>query len=285
MKIICFDIGGTKILKAILKMTRKKYEFLGIDEQKNPQNPKKIESIILDYCYAARKKYWLKKVAVSTAGIVDAEKKMVFPTGSFGNKEFYFSFLEKENFSVRVENDGRCFASGEYLFGKAKDAASVLSLSLGTYIGGGYLLKGKNLQGAHSSSLEVSHFLISHEGRWKKWGGFSGGHGIEETYFRSAKKKLSCKEIFKLAKRKDKSAENAIKQAALFLGIGVSNLCDILDPELIVFGGSLTMQKKFLAEAIKIAKKNVFNKKAKYKFAISSLGNRANLLGAASLYK
>jgi glucokinase len=88
-----------------------------------------------------------------------------------------------------------------------------------------------------------------------------------------------------LARKNNKHAENIINNAADFLGMGVANLCNILDPGIIIFGGSLSRQRDFVKSAMQIAHKNVINKKANYKFAISSLGNKANLLGAAMLYK
>jgi predicted NBD/HSP70 family sugar kinase len=58
--------------------------------------------------------------------------------------------------------------------------------------------------------------------------------------------------------------------------MGVASLINIFDPEKIVFGGGLSKQKDFMKKSIEIAKKNVFNKKGKYKFEISSLGRKVN---------
>ncbi len=284
-KYICFDIGKTKILAAVLKTGRKKYKFIETVEFKNPRNPEKIKKIILNFCYIAHKKHWTKKVAISAAHLVDSEKKTVNQGKKcYGADVFDFWFLEEKGFSVRIENDGRCFALGEYHFGKGKDAKNILTMALGTGIGGGFIISGENYRGSHSSALEVSHILMPGQNKWKRWWEFIGGAGIEKNYFLAAKEKISCREIFELARNKDKLAGEIIKQAADYLGYGVASLIIILDPEMIIFGGSLSKQKKFVGRAIEIAKKNTFNKKANYRFAISTLGNKANLLGAASLY-
>jgi len=285
-KFICFDIGKTKILASVLKIGRHGYKFLDLVESKNPRNPQKIEKILLDYCLAARKKYWAKKTAVSAAHIVDPEKKIVTQGKvCYGTEVFSFAFLEKNGFPVRIENDGRCFASGEYYFGKGKGKKSILALTIGTEIGGGLMSNGINYQGAHNSALEVSHISANYNGQWIDWAGLCAGTGIENSYRRKTKKKITAEKIFQLAKENDPVAKNVIQTAANILGNGTASAINILDPEVVVFGGSISKQKKCINQAIKIARKNVFNKKANYKFAVSSLGNKANLLGAALLYK
>ncbi|MDD3487320.1 MAG: ROK family protein [Candidatus Moranbacteria bacterium] len=284
-KIIAFDIGKTKILAAVLKMERDNYEFFDLVESKNPRNSKKIEKIILDYAHAAQKKYKTKKVAISAAHLVNNEKKIVSQGKvCYGADTFSFSFLEQAGFSVKIENDGRCFALGEYHFGKGRNADSLLALNLGTEIGGGFVIDGKNWRGAHNSALEVSNMGANYSGKWKGWGGICAGKGIENIYRQKNGKKISTKEVFLEAGRGDKIAKEAISEAVHNLGMGVASLINILDPERIVFGGSLAKQRKYIDEAVKIAKKNVFNRKANYKFSISTLGNKANLLGAARYY-
>jgi predicted NBD/HSP70 family sugar kinase len=284
-KIICFDIGGTKILKAVVKIKSEKFEFLEIDEEKNPRKPEKIKEILSRYSRSSRKKFGTKKVAVSTADIVDPVKKTIRAQKiNFGAEFFDLKFLEEEGFSVRVENDGRCFAWGEYFFGKGKGKKSILVLTLGTGIGGGFIADGKNLRGAHSSALEVGRSKIFYNNNLQMWEWIAAGRGIEKFYFDATKEKIASEEIFEKAKNGEKEAGKVLAQAEEVLGVGISNLLNILDPETVVFGGGMSRRNEFVRKAIAIAKKNVMNKKANYKFAISSLGNKANLLGAASLY-
>jgi predicted NBD/HSP70 family sugar kinase len=281
MKIICFDIGKTKILAAVLKIGRSGFSFLENQEQKNPRNPKKIEKMILDFCQNARAKYWTKKVAISAAHLVDSKKNLVRQgKGCYGADIFSFRFLEAEGFSLKIENDGRCFAAGEYYFGKGRQTKNILTLVLGTEIGGGLVVAGKNYRGSHGSALEVSHISVNYLGPWVDWAGLCGGKGIENDFRRKTGKKISAKSIFLEANANNIIAKNMISAAADILGKGTASLINILDPELIVFGGSLSKQKKFIDQAIRVARKNVFNAQANYKFAISALGNKANLLGA-----
>jgi len=285
MKIICFDIGGTKILKAVVKINGKKFKFLEMEEEKNPRKEDKIKNIILTYCQKNRKRYWAKKLSFSAAHIVDLENKIIFGgKWCYGTASFDLKFLEKYGFSVKAENDGKCFAAGEYFFGKGKGMKSLCSIALGTNIGGGFITNGENFRGSHQSAMEISFLNIFYKSRWYDWDDFSAGEGIERLYKSKTGQKLSSEDVFQEARNKNKNAGEAIKQATEFLGMGIANLVNILDPEVVVLGGSVSKQKKYMEKAIAIAKKNVMNKKANYKFAVSSLGNKANLLGAASLY-
>ena len=280
-KYICFDIGKTKILAAVLKVGRGRYDFLEIVERKNPKNPKKMQEIILEFCNYARAEYWTKKVAVSAAHLVDPEKKTVRQGKEcYGVDTFDFRFLLGAGFSVRIENDGRCFALGEYHFGKSVGLKNILAINLGTEIGGGLIISGANYTGAHNSSLEISHISVNCLGPWADWAGACAGKGIENAYRRKTGRKIAAREIFLEAEKNNQIAKEVIGRAADILGTGTASLINILDPELIVFGGSLSRQKKFIERAIKVARKNIFNKYANYKFAISTLGNKANLLGA-----
>jgi predicted NBD/HSP70 family sugar kinase len=281
-KIITFDIGKTKILFGVVKVGRSGFDFLELMERKNPHNPKKIEKIVGEYCQAAQNKFWTRKVAISAAHLVDPEEKIVRQGKTcYGADIFDFKFLERNGFSVRIENDGRCFALGEYFFRKRQFFGNILTLNLGTGIGGGFIKYGKNLKGAHNSAMEVSHVKVMSNGKLVDWAALCGGKGIENLYEKKTGRKIRAENIFLEDKNKNEDAKMVIRDAAEILGVGTANLVNILDPELIVFGGSLSKQKEFVNEAIKIAKKNVFNKHANYKFAISALGNKANLLGAA----
>ena len=286
MKIICFDIGGTKILKAVVEISGGKFKFLEMEEEKNPKREDKIKEILFSYSQMACKIFKTKKIAISTANVVDPMKKTIGEgILCFGVGTFSWKFLEKGGFSVRAENDGRCFSLGEYYFGQGRSEQSVLTLTLGTGIGGGFIIKGENYRGVHSSALEVGRSKVYFEKNWRQWEWIAAGRGIEKFYAISSGKKISTKEVFEKAKKGERAAKKVLAQAEDVLGVGISNLLNILDPEILIFGGSIAKQKKFMERAIGIARKNIFNKKANYKFAISSLGNKANLLGAAILFK
>jgi predicted NBD/HSP70 family sugar kinase len=68
------------------------------------------------------------------------------------------------------------------------------------------------------------------------------------------------------------------------LGQGIANLINIFNPEKIVFGGSISFQKSFLEQALKISEISVFDKKAFPEWSISELKEEMNVLGVCALY-
>lgn len=284
-RIITFDIGGTNISGGVVEFRKKECVFLNCFNRKNPRNSREIKKILLSKSEELKKKYKTKKIAISSAKIIDNKKKIVLQAKPvYGVDKFSFSFLEKNKFSVEIENDGACFAKGEYFFGKGQ-GAGLLTLALGTGIGGGFInQEGEVLRGKNNSALEFSYVKIKKGEKWIRWCEIASGSGIEKNFLQKTGKKIKAEEIFKLEKKGDESATEAIKEAQEFLGVGVANLINIFDPEKIIFGGGLSEQKKFIKESIAIAKRNIFNKKGKYKFEISELGRKSNQLGAASLY-
>lgn len=235
-KYIVFDIGATKILKGVVRIHRQKFYFLETDEEKNPRKEGKIREIISAYCQKAKKKYWTKKVAFSAACIVDREKNIV-SNGRYcyGTDRFDFEFLKKGGFSVQVENDGRCFALGEYFFGKGKEAKSLFSMTLGTNIGGGFISKGLNFRGAHHSAMEISFLNLFFKNKWRDWDDFCAGEGIERLYKKETGIFLSTKDVFSLAVKGNQEAKKAIAVSTDILGMGIASIVNILDPEIIIF--------------------------------------------------
>lgn len=284
-RIITFDVGGTNISGGVIEFRKKDYKFLDYFEQKNPKNSKEIKKIFLEKSREYKKIFKTKKVAVSTAKIVDSKRRIVSQAKSiYGRENFSFDFLQKAGFPVEIENDGACFARGEYLFGKG-ESSSILTLTLGTEIGGGFITQeGEILRGRNKSAMEVSFVKIKKEERWFDWREIASGSGLENAYFLKTKNKKTSEEIFDLRKKGDVESAKLIEEVEDCLGMGVSSLINIFDPEKIIFGGGLSQRKDFMKKVIGIAKKNVFNKKGKYKFLVSGLERKANQLGAASLY-
>lgn len=284
-KFICFDIGGTKIAKSVIETDGQNFVFLETAIINNPRNSKEIEEIMLGYCKEADKLYQINKIAISASKIIDQEKKKASQARDvYGIDEFSFDFLEKNGFKIKLENDGRCFALGEKFFGRAKGKNNILAITLGTDIGGGFLLDGRNYRGEHNSSLEVSHIKFLCHDQVEKWKDLSGGQAIQRKYLAKTGKNKTAEDIFSLATEGEKEAAEIIKKAEYYLGIGLANLVTLLDPQIIIIGGSICNQKKYVKNIFKIARENTFNKKADYIWEISQLKERANLLGAVSLF-
>jgi glucokinase len=284
-KIICFDVGGTNISKAVVEIEKqsKKFDFLEFETVKNPIETSLVRNIFRDYSKRQKEKYQTSLVAISTARPVQKEKLLVHGAEDYYGKEFFdFNFLKENGFEVGVENDGKSFALGEYNFGKGSEAQSLLTLVIGTGIGCGFVdSDGNILNGKKGFATEVDHQQIYFDGKWERWGKFCSGGGIEEKYRQRTGISKSAQEIFDNLES-DKEAQLVVNQATDVLGIGIANLLTVFDPSKVIVGGGMVNHVDFIKNAFEIAQKNLFFKKyVSYDWELTELNRRANLLGAS----
>ncbi len=286
-KFIGIDIGGTKIFMSVVEINfgHRKFDILSSKKIINPVKPEEIEDIILTYCQKKREEFNTSKVAIATAKIVDFKKQLVKKAQPvYGSKNFNFNFLKKEKFQVVIENDGNAFALGSYYFDKNEGRQGLLTITLGTGIGGGFIdNEGNILRGNANSAMEFSHNKMFFQEKWTSWENISAARGIRKEYFKKSNKIKTAREIFSNVK-KDKFAGKVIEKAQLYLGYGLANLINSFDPEKIVFGGGISEEKDYLEGAMKIAEKNIFYKNANPKWEVSKLKAEMNILGVCALY-
>ncbi len=198
-----------------------------------------------------------KGIGVGIAGVVDSKngKVLIAPNLRFLN-DWQVSKILKNKFGVpiRVDNDARCFLRAESKLGTARNFQNVIGLTLGTGIGSGLMINGKIYYGANNSAGESGHIIIDALKSWEN--------------------------LVKAARIKD-----AFEKISRYLGIGLANLVNILNPEAIIIGGGWTNLKTLLPAAKKVMKKYILNPKAKkIKMLNPKFGEDAPAIGAALLF-
>jgi glucokinase len=207
-----------------------------------------------------------EKIGVCMAGQVEDGTVFLMPNRDLQGKFDVKKYLEKKTGAdVRVGNDGQCFALAEWRMGAAIGCRDVLGITIGTGIGGGIIsaMDAKNagaairqrkmaagafgggalLHGAHSQAGEIGHMKLFGRGIACPCGGhgcferYCGGAGIEAQHFAATGIARSAKEIMEA---KGTACECLAKNSASVLGIGLASLANIIDPEMIVLGGSLS---------------------------------------------
>jgi len=286
-KFIGLDIGGTKIFMSVMKINfgRRSFEILDSKKISNPKKAEEIREKILEYCLKSKENFDTNKVAVASASVVDKNKLNVFKTENiYGVESFGFSFLKENNFQVVVENDGKAFSLGAYYFNENEDKQGLLTITMGTGIGGGFIdSKGCVLNGMGNSATEFSHIKMFFNNKWIRWENISAARGIRKEYLEKSGIKKTAQEIFSNVNN-DKIAKEVVAKAQEYLGYGLANLISSFNPEKIVFGGGISEEKDYLQGAIKIAEKNIFYEKSKPEWEISKLKEEINVLGVCSLY-
>lgn len=205
--------------------------------------------------------------------------------------------LKKEfNLEVKIKNDAKCAGIAESMYGSTKTAQDNIYLCLGTGIGGAAFLTNKLVEPRYKSGMEFGHMIVQKDGRECK----CGSKGCFETYCSMKSLKRQVSETLELPTdssgivivneiRKhfnDLRLQPVIKEYVEYLSIGISNLVNIFEPEIVCMGGSFVNISDLIIPKVQEEIKNkhlLFNARKELKIVPASLGNDAGIIGAASI--
>jgi len=182
---------------------------------------------------------------------------------------------EKYGVDTFLVNDASAAALGEHRFGAGKGASNLIYLTVSTGIGGGIIVDGELYTGSCGSAGEVGHMTIAVNGSKCACGNI----GCWETL-------ASGTAVARVAAQGgDPLAWDVIRTAATYLGVGMVNLVNIFNPELIIVGGGMAKLGDLLLEpARRLVGERAFPVSAKaVRIVTAQLGDEAGVYGAASL--
>lgn len=192
---------------------------------------------------------------------------------------------QKLKIKTVMDNDVKCFTLGETLFGAGRGAKIVLGITLGTGLGSGLAINGKLYRGNSGAAGELGHMTIKFDGprcNCSSLGCFEE-YGSQRFF---NKMKYSPKDLGIKAEGGDAKALKIFREYGRYLGIGLGNAINILDPEVIVLGGGIAnVFHLFIKDAREQIQKIVISPLAKKQVNIkkSKLGDFAGAIGAACL--
>lgn len=201
---------------------------------------------------------------------------------------------------VVAGNDASVAALGEYQAGSGKGYKSMLMVTLGTGVGGGLVVDGKLIHGAHGAAGEFGHCIVNPEetevctcgrrGCAEQYCSATGIVRLMKKHLAAAprnsvwKKGFTCKDVFDAATGGDISAIEVLEQVYARLGALLANVCCTLDPEIVVLGGGVSKAGDPLLEGIrKYYAQYTYHACEATRFALAKLGNDAGVYGAFSL--
>jgi len=285
---IAIDLGGTHFRIALVSSAGK---ILKLNKTKTPKKPTEIVSLISDFIEQVDKKIIGIGVAIasplnSKTGEVSWTKRLSYPK-SFNLKKELEKKIKKPIF---CENDLNATALGEAVFGSLKKVGNGVVITISTGIGGGLIINKKLYTGSNFLAGEVGHIPVDTKSKMKcnhghigDWEALSSALSVEKRYKEKTNKKKTAKEIVELAKSGDKISKKILKETSKYIGIGLSGVINILDPEVVVIYGSffLKIWPIYNKEIKKYLFMRAFNKKVR--FVKTKLGDNGGLLGVASL--
>ncbi len=203
---------------------------------------------------------------------------------------------------VKAGNDANVAAMGEYWKGGGQGCDNVVLATLGTGIGGGIIIDGKMVYGVHGAGGEIGHMVLNRDepdlcgcgkrGCAEQYCSANGVVRVAERMLKASPEPSALREIFPLTSKDlfaaaaagDKLASEILEQVYAYLGEFLANICDVVDPEVVVLGGGMSKAGQPLLDGTKKHfDKYVFHGAKDVRFALASLGNDAGAFGAFKL--
>jgi len=227
-------------------------------------------------------------IGIGAVGPLDSGKGIIVnPPNLPGWRNVPLVHLFEEEFSLPtfLENDATVGALAEREFGVQKDSLVYLTVSTG--IGGGLIDSGHLIRGRGNAG-EVGHMQITPYGprcecgKRGCWEALASGTAIAKEGVRSLDlDEEKAEKVFSLAREGNEEAKKIIEKAACFLGVGISNLIELMDPQAVVLGGGLTNSWDLIKEKTLSTVKR--NSRREVDVKVTSLGDEVVLLGASLL--
>ena len=213
-------------------------------------------------------------VGIGSPGPLDRARGVVIVTPNLGWRDFPLrdEVSSRVNLPATLDNDANCATLGEWWRGAAKGGRNVVALTIGTGIGGGLILDGKLYHGSSDSAGEIGHTTIESNGRRCKCGNYgcleayTSGPAIAERAREELDgndqsllhamvdgdlSRITAQTVFEAAKRKDQVAADVVRDTAHFLGVGISNLINIFNPDIFVVAGGVTQAGDLLFDPLR----------------------------------
>ncbi len=252
-------------------------------------------------------------VGIATPGIADYNAGIVRYSCNLNFRNFPLAELLRERFpvpTVHIENDANAAAWGEAVAGAAKGTKNSLMVTLGTGVGGGIIIDGKVYSGFNCAGGELGHVVIVAGGRpcgcgrkgcWEAYSSATGLINMTKDKLAACEKEGRATVMTKLAEKYgkvngriafdamrlgDQAGKEVVEEYAYYLGIGLANMVNLFQPEVLSIGGGISNEGQTLLDLIlPIVRKEQYGGDfaALTDIRIAELKNDAGIIGAATL--
>ena len=303
--VIGVDLGGTNLRTALLSpdgdvLDKHKEATLASAGWKQVI-ARLVENIQLQRASAVRKGLTVTGVGVGAPGVIQMDKGIVVKSPNFPdwNNLPLKEELEKAlRVPVFIENDANAAALGEQWRGAGRGINSMILLTLGTGVGGGIVLNNLIWQGADGMAGEIGHMTVIPEGRSCGCGNtgclemYASARGIVQSYREAlgiknggTASEITSEQVYLAAREGEAAARRVMKDMGRMLGIGIANLINIFNPQMIVIGGGVKdAWELFIGATHEEIMRRAFRVPAERTEIVPSLlGDDAGMVGAAAV--
>jgi len=308
--IVAVDLGGTKILAAVVTHDSR---VVAREYQPTPDagEPGIVAAILsaIDRLLARNSLQisQFEALSLAAAGAVDMEHGVLTQSPNLPHlRDAPLRDIVQQRYALRtcLIHDASACALAEHRLGAGRGCRNMVYLTVSTGIGGGIITDGRLYLGASGGAGEIGHMTIDAHGSRDNCGNIGCLEGLASgtAIARAARKRLvageasvlgerfagkteslSAEDVARAAGDGDTLAREVVSQAAYFLGVGLVNVVNIFNPEVVVIGGGVArMGEPLLAPARQVVAERAFRLNAQdARIVTSTLGDDAGVLGAA----
>ena len=305
---IGIDLGGTNIAVGVVDDRHQ----IAAEASVPAGAHRPAEQVVADMCRAvelALDKAGLTvrdcaSIGVGAPGTCDPERGVVVCAYNLNWFDVPVCRMLTEHFGLpaRLSNDANCAALAEVVAGAAVSCRSMVLVTLGTGVGGGIIVDGKIVSGLGGAGGEVGHSILvldgapctcGRRGCWEAYASATAlirqGREAAAAHPESLLNRytaLTGRDVFDAADAGDAAAQAVLERYYVYVAAGVTNLVNILSPEMVLIGGGISRQgERLLAPIRRYVAANCFGGEERPQPAIQAakLGNEAGIIGAAAL--
>lgn len=313
--VVGVDLGGTNVRAAVIDRANEQIVARGENlpslategvEQTAGQIALAVETALMT---ALVHKDQVLGVGVAVPGHVKAKEGLVKWAPNFKDqwKDVPIASLIERHLGlpVQIGNDANLAALGEFRFGAGRAVRHLVMVTLGTGIGGGIIVDGKLLDGADGGAGEIGHMVINPGGRGgnSAFGSVEGETQRDAIIERAARKiqegyetslgervdfdrfSLTPAIIAEEAKKGDAIALEVFEETGYYLGLCVTNLINLLNPEMVVIGGGIAQAGDIILEPIRrtVTATAIRSLSRSCRIVPAELGDNAGIFGGAAI--
>ncbi len=288
-----FDLGGTQLKYGLVNRNGSVILDNSVDSPQKAEDLFPMFKKLLENL-SEQHQQSLQAIGFGFPGIFNQKEQKIIQSPNYpslNGKDLVLHLAPFINKPFFLNNDANLAAYGEHKQGSGKGAHSLVMLTIGTGVGSGIILGGHIWQGACGFAGELGHSCVNPDGDLCK----CGSRGCLETEVSAAKivnhfrdyshsdEDISAEGVFLAAKKGDKTALQVFAHIGYYLGIGLSQAINILNPEKILLGGGVMESANFLMPpALEEAKKRSYSASFECcRIERTKLGNKAGFIGAA----
>ena len=306
MRSVGLDVGGTKVLGVVID-PESPATVLAEERVPTPDGGDGLVEVLVELARTLAPD--AAGIGVGVPGLIDRDGTLHMGPHLRRMQDVPIARLLSEGSGApaTVDNDANCHAVAEHTAGAATGIDDSLVVTLGTGIGAGIITDGRLLHGAHGFAGEPGHMVVDPNGppcpcgKRGCWERFASGSGLGRLARDAAHggrldaavalaggdpEAVRGEHVTASARAGDPESQAVLDELAAWIALGLANLTNVLDPEVIVIGGGLVEAADLLLPPVRTRFADLVmagDRRPPVAIVPAQLGERAGAIGAALL--